>query len=249
MSLTKRSLIFSALLLIVAGCATTPAPTSQPQADAAQYLRGLESEYVVRLESLPAEKSLPKDSVMRAALISGDADVYVTAALFRSDEMFCMDLIVLNHDEQPVEIGRADLKLVDGDGRFLASVNDFAGADKLGLRSRRKRNTKDLPAAAPPEWSANTQASGMGEVGSNDQKSQRAPQARPMPNSAALNDWGQLSTRAEAGAPNVPERISVDAEEGRAYWAYWQSSEELSYPLTAFVTMGDRHMMFQFEAP
>jgi hypothetical protein len=249
MSPTARSIIVSALLLGVAACATSPAPRTQIDIDTPRYLRGLESEYVLRLDSLPAEQSLPRDSVMRQALISGDADVYVTAAVFRSDENLCMDLIVLNHDDTPIELGRADLKLVDGDGRFLDAIEDFTGADELGLRSRRKRGTKDLPAVAPPEWSTSTPSSGVGPIDGSDHKVQRAPLPRAMPNSASLNDWGQLSTRSEAGAPNVPERIRVGAEEGRAYWAYWQAGGELHYPLTAFVTIGDRHVMFQFEAP
>jgi hypothetical protein len=249
MSPTARNIVVSALLFGVAACATQPAPKTQSNVDAPHYLRGLESEYVLRLDSLPAEQGLPRDSVMHEALISGDGDVYITAAIFRSDDMLGMDLIVLNHFDEAIELGRADLKLVDGDGRFLRAVEDFAGADELGLRSRRKRGTKDLPAPTPPEWASSTPSSGVGDMDASEYKSQRAPVSRPMPNSASLNDWGQLSTRSEAGAPNVPERIRVGADEGRAYWAYWQAGGKLAYPLTAFVTLGDRHVMFQFEAP
>lgn len=249
MSPTLRSIIFSALLVGATGCATSSAPhpkfTTDPNAP--KYFQGLESEYVVRLTSLPDEKSLPEDSVMREALLSGDGDLYVSAALFRSGDKLCMDLIVLNHADEPIEIGRGNLRLVDGEGRFFELVEDFEGADQYGLRSRRKRSEKNLPAVAPPEWSSESLASDPSDLSGTSGKAVRTPTPRPMPSSARLTDWGQLSNRPEAGAPNVPERIRVDAEQGRAYWAYWRGGGSLHFPLTAFVTLGERHLMFQFE--
>jgi hypothetical protein len=241
------------VLLLLAAC--SPAGESTPRTDVAgvsegvTYLRGVESEYSMPLEKLSSREVLAPDTAMRDALIAGDGEYYVAAALFRHAEYLTLDLIVLNHSESSLKIDRSDLRIVDSKGNWLSPVDDYEDAYLYGLRG--KQDDASALAFYDAPTNALSQESMMspdviGGTGSTQWKSgpsgQSAPNRRPVGSDA---EWHGAADQLHL-APNAPSAVTVKSQEGRAFWGYWQA-EALEFPLTAFVMLEDRHLIFEFD--
>jgi hypothetical protein len=234
------------LTALAAGCAGGgPRPRTDVAADGStDYLQGVSSDYSIRLSEMPNHEALGEDTALRQGLIAGDREIHVAAAAFRRAGHYALDLIVNNRTDLPMELQRGDVRLVDAQGRWLQPVTDFPGAEDLGLRGKSARRTSTFPydglglydpvQEGEPMAYATTQPAAKGNPG--DPHGATASPARGL----VHFDW-------ETTTPTAPERLAVPAGEGRAWWAYWRADAEPVFPLTAFVTVEGKHMIFLFE--
>ena len=233
---------------LLVGCS---ASGSHPQGDpsASQRgegsLEGVSSEYSVRLAEMPRYEELGSDSAMREGLVAGDKAVHVAAAAFRSGEYYALDLIVNNKGDLPLTLQRDDVRLVDSSGQWMTPVDDFRKAGGLGLRGRSERSSRGIPydglglydngALADPVSYTSSTLSGKGGGSASMGSNSLAPGS-----DLVDSDWG-------TSTPHAPARLEVPAGEGRAWWAYWKAETTPVFPVTAFVTVEGRHMIFIFE--
>lgn len=237
------------LILVFAGCASQsgPQPAANPESGT-NYFVGVESEFSRALSSLPTDERLPPSSVMHEALIAGDGEVFVTATLYRAGAHVAMDMIVLNHSEDAVELSRNEVRLVDSSGRFFENVDDFDGAESFGLRSKRARQPSAPLYSGPVDVRMPEPYQRMAALETREQKgvppqaTNSAPQRDPLRDIQPMPSVGSV-------VPNAPAVMYVAPQQGRAYWVYWSQVEEPVFPLTAFVMLGDRHVQFQFDQP
>lgn len=248
-----RTFALPFVLTLVAAC--SPSGTSTPRTEVeggreeVTYLRGVESEYSMRLEDLSSEELLGSDTAMREALIAGDGDYYVAAALFRHDDYLTLDLIVLNHSADDLQIERSDLRLVDERGQWLTPVEDFDGAYRYGLRGKRANTSVaaffDAPTSGLSKESV-ISPDVMEGTGSSQWKSRTRSEIPRTRRPVGDDTTWRGATDPVQRSPNAPDVLTVGSREGRAYWGYWRA-EGLSPPLTAFVMLEDRHLIFRFD--
>jgi hypothetical protein len=243
----RRALLVA--LVLLAGCA--PHGTAPGNDPSVTYLDGVETEYSYRLENLPGSEVLGPDTSMRNGLIAGDGEVFVASALFESDGYFTMDLIVLNHTDVPVHLERKDVRLVDHKGRWLKPVGDWRGAEHVGLRGKSQASRSAQWTGGPdPAFDASPRYGSLVDPGSMDgemgnrQKTpaDTAPRNRLKPTQRRWDPPVEGATD-PAGAP---QELVVDGNVGRTWWAYWQG-QDVAYPLTAFVMLEGRHLVFRFQ--
>lgn len=230
-------------VLLLAAC-SAPGPATQTDANL-NYLEGIETDYSMRLEDLPGSDTLDPDTAMREALIAGDGDVFVAAALFQRGRYVTMDLIVLNHTEDIVHIERGDLRIVDHEGHWLSPVQDWNGAEDHGLRAKSYRSVQPMPYDTTSDLSGTFFDPSAMESAGAARKAIRQPSANRIPRNARQVDtaWHNGS---DGEAANTPQEVDIPGREGGTYWAYWEA-EDVSYPLTAFVMLEGRHMVFRFQ--
>lgn len=244
-----RALGLVGLCLAAAACSpNTSSVDTDPAAAAPSYLDGVETDYTHRIEKLDSEQQLSPDTVMRNALIAGDGEIFVTSAMFTQGAYFALDLIVLNHGAEPLELSRKEFLLVDSAGNWLTPVEDFDGAGSRGLRGLRdqeERSTASFLYESPDLLaSSNGNAPFLGQ-------DERAKGTSLPRSGAARPRGGNLTWRgfkgSDAVTPNAPPTLSVEPDQGRPYWAYWRSEDAPQFPVTAFIMLGDRHMVFEFD--
>jgi hypothetical protein len=242
--------IASSLLIVIlslAACSPAGGPRPRTDADGVTYLRGVESEYSMRLDDLSSKDILAPDTAMRDALIAGDGEYYVAAALFQHEQYLTLDLIVLNHSKRPLEVDRSDLRIVDEQGDWLVPVDDYVDADQYGLRGKGTVQTSSSLLDAPSSASSNESTVSTEAVdGATQWKSgfaKEPPRNRRIPGADAA--WRGAADPLQR-APNAPPVLRVASQEGRAYWGYWEA-KDITYPLTAFVMLDDRHLIFRFD--
>ncbi|HKI84056.1 MAG TPA: hypothetical protein VKA63_06955 [Candidatus Krumholzibacteria bacterium] len=240
-----------AFTLLLCGCASANRNAqTDPSASGGQSesLPGVTSDYSIRLSEMPNYDALAPDSVMREGLVAGDNALHVAVAAFRVGTFYGLDLIVTNREDKELEISRDDLRMVDSKGQWLEAVSDFHGADLCGLRGKSARENSnyahDNLGLDGPEYSGDTLgyaggvSTGKGEV--------QAPVSslawKTQGSGVAPNDWSTV-------APVAPYRLEVPAQEGRAWWAYWRADRAPAFPVTAFVTVEGRHLIFVFDEP
>jgi len=239
-----RHLTWGALLLLMAGCASTGTRDVQTALLDVHYLEGVETPQARRLAGISDEEGLPADSAMREALIAGDERFWVTATLFRRGDHYTLDMILLNRDDEAVRVVREDVRLVDATGRWLEPVDDWPGAESVGLRGRSRRDAPrfvyDTPTARGTSFRSMSYdpgrsggAKGSGGTGSVPASMDYTP---PVEWRGGIEEVALLAV----------DHVDVGPQEGRAFWAYW-SAEEVRFPLTAFVMLEDRHVVFRFE--
>ncbi len=240
------------LALSLAACASS-GPGLRTDSDTARrspsYLRGVSGESSIRIDQVRGSDLLGEDSSMREGLIAGDATIHVAAAMFRCGEFYTLDLIVLNHTDRPMVVHHGDFTVVDHNGRWLTPVSDWNGASEVGLRTKMKARKEPLFAAsgslggnevAGGSASAYNLSSAAGTKSPADRPGTGAPRASGMGTDPISN----LSS--EVRVPNAPATIHVDGNSGRSYWAYWRA-DEVAYPLTAFMMLDNRHIVFLFD--
>jgi hypothetical protein len=248
------------LVPVIAGCATTTAksPTAAQTPEQPAYLNGISTEYSARIDQL-ADRSDPSAAQkMPGAVVARDKAVTVVASLFRTGNYYTLDLIVHNRGETQVEIGRANLQLIDNTGKLLRSVEDWKGAQNHGLRAtRRTRDTQpttdELALAAARDTSPGVGTAlgqsqikpGVGDLNSGVGGGVTTP--GPMPDTPAPEMRLTQTTRAVEGA-NLPDVLPVEPGASLPYWGYWSSGNvTVTYPLTAAVVVGNRRMIFRFQ--
>lgn len=246
--MSRRSTLLAIALLV--GCAPHgPTVGTDP---GVTYLEGVETEYSYRIEDLPGSEVLGPDTSMQKGLIAGDGEVYVATALFESDGYLTMDLIVLNHTGEEIQLARDDLKLVDHRGRWLTPVGDWRGAEQVGLRGKTQANRSATWTGGPdPAFDSPVPGGSLVDPGSMDaemgnrQKMPTDQRTNARPRSVTPERWDPPvdPRRDRAGATS---ELVVDPHAGRTWWAYWQA-HDLAYPLTAFVMLEDRHLVFRFQ--
>lgn len=239
-----RHLTWATLLLALAGCAGTGPRDVQTALLDVHYLSGVETPTARRLAGISTEETLPADSAMRDALIAGDESFWVTATLFRRGDYYTLDMILLNREDEAVQIAREDIRLVDRQGRWLEAIEDWPGAEEAGLRGRSRRGEPrfvyDTPVARPASFSSMSYDPGRSGGTKGNGGSAR------MPSSLGYNPPVEWRGGFAEVAPEALDHVEVGSQEGRAYWAYW-AAEEVEFPLTAFIMLDDRHVMFQFD--
>ncbi len=239
------------VLLGIGLLAACSAGRSDPQSDPSATqrgeanLEGVTSEYSIRLAEMPDYEKLDRDSAMRDGLIAGDNAVHVAAAAFRVGDHYGLDLIVNNRGALPMILERDDVRLVDSAGQWMVPVEDFHGADEYGLRGRIERPANSLPydglglyedgfIGDPVAYSSNP-------LGSKNSSSGPAT-----PGESGYRH-GLINYAWDSSVPVAPVTLEIPGGEGRAWWAYWKSETPPVFPVTAFVTVEGRHLIFIFE--
>jgi hypothetical protein len=239
------------LTLLFCGCAST---NQQARTDlstsggASETLAGVTSDYSIRLSEMPNYEELGPNSVMRDGLVAGDQTLHVAVSAFHVDAFYGLDLIVTNRQDRPLEITRDDLRLVDAKGQWLEAVSDFHGADQCGLRGKSARENSnyahDNLGLDGQEYSGDSlgYASGLGSGKGEQQAPVANPSWKNQDRGFTPNDWSTVP-------PMAPSRLEIPPQAGRAWWAYWRADHAPTYPMTAFVTVEGRHLIFVFERP
>ncbi len=242
-----RPLLFG-FLLIATGCATPQQGVIHTTSHGSSYWNPVESGFSRRLDGLSSQDVLGHGSVMRDALIAGNDDLYVACALFEQEGYLTMDMIVLNRSDEPVRIDREDLRLVTADGVWLQPVDDWTGSEKFGLRAKQSSGPGATYLYEAPEYAPVSDPSQLGFASSGFGLPVKSPSVRraaavrrPVSGDAAWR--GGLGGR---NAPAAPDRLTVQGEDGKAYWTYWDASA-VDGPVTAFLMLEGSHMIFQFE--
>ena len=236
------------LATVLAGCsATTRGVHHDPaQAEGVMTLTGVTSDYSIRLAELPKYDELDSDSSMREGLVAGDKAVHVAVAAFEVKSYLALDLIVNNREDLPLEIERADVRLVDSKGQWMVPIDDFPGAEQYGLRGRSYHPDPNVPydGLGLYDSDATPDALGYHSVSSNGKSSRQIPVSEP---SSRVQGNGPIYTSWNGQAPVAPQTLKVPGGEGRAWWVYWRHDREPAFPLTAFVTVEGRHMIYIFD--
>jgi hypothetical protein len=240
-----------AFTLFICGCASANHHAqTDPSASGGQSesLPGVTSEYSIRLSEMPNYHALAPNSVMKEGLVAGDNTLHVAASAFRVGSFYGLDLIVTNKEDRALEISREDLRMVDSKGQWLEGVSDFHGAEQCGLRGKSAReNTNyahDNLGLDGPEYGGDTlgYSSGLSSGKGDPQAPVSSPSWKTQGRGVTPNDW-------PAVAPVAPYHLEVPAQEGRAWWAYWRADHAPVFPVTAFVTVEGRHLIFVFDEP
>lgn len=244
----SKALVFT---LLFCGCASANRNAQidpSTSGGESESLPGVTSEYSVRLSEMPNYDALAPDSVMKEGLVAGDNSLHVAAAAFRVGSFYGLDLIVTNRENQALELSRDDLRMVDSKGQWLEAVNDFHGAELCGLRGKSAREkasyANDNLGLDGSEYGGDTlgYSSGLSSGKGEAQRPVGSPSWGTQGSGATPNDWSTV-------APVAPYRLEVPAQEGRAWWAYWQADHAPVFPVTAFVTVQGRHLIFVFDEP
>ncbi len=242
-----RAALAMYLVLVLAGCSASKGGVQHDPAEVegATTLSGVTSDYSIRLAELPRYEELGPRSSMLEGLVAGDKTVHVAVAAFEVTPYLALDLIVNNLQNIPLRIDRSDVRLVDSKGQWMSPVDDFPGAEKYGLRGRSYRPDPTVPYDGLGLYDPETTPDAMGYASS--PSTGKGSQNLPAAQSSRVNDSGPVYLGWNEQAPTAPPTLKVPGGEGRAWWVYWRYEEEPVFPLTAFVTVEGRHMIFVFD--
>jgi hypothetical protein len=235
-------------MVLWVGCSTGGShPQGDPSASqpAEGSLQGVTSDYSIRLSEMPNYDDLDSDSVMRQGLVAGDKTVHIAAAAFRSGEYYALDLIVNNRETVPMTLHRDDVRLVDSSGQWMTPVADFREAHQLGLRGRSERRTSTFPYDGLGLYDNGGYTDQVG-YSSNNLGGKTSGPAAAQPDDGSYGN-GLVNFDWNTTVPAAPDPLEVPGGEGRAWWAYWKAETTPVFPLTAFVTVEGRHLIFIFE--
>ena len=220
--------------ILLGGCASAPPATTLSSSDTRpDYLRGVRSEYSVPIASLGDVDLLGGDSVMRDALVAGDADVVLAATAFEAEGVLTLDLVVLNRTERSLDLARSDLHLFDAEGRLIPQVDDVDAGMAWGLRGRGMEEA-DGRSVAPtevfgPGWDADAMALGAelprAEVRTKYEPASQA--SRREENDALRRVEDAIPVHAtDEWRPQVsPRSVRVRPDDGKVFWAYFDGAE------------------------
>lgn len=249
----RLRLLVAPLLVTFLACSPAPAPpTTVAPATSAEYLRGVETEWSVPIDRLGDLDLLGPDSVMREALVAGDRELLLAATVFRVDDVYTLDLVVLNKTGSGLRLERGDLHLVDAEGRWLSPLPDHAAGVDHGLRGRGRAGsttssaplvlydlfdpTRDARKTGP---SARVQASLTKEVAPRvDERDRREDPLRHGAVDVELKSDGVLRAS--------PVAVQVHDEDGKVFWGYFRD-EAPRLPLTAMVMVDGQQYLFRFD--
>ncbi len=233
---------------VLAGCsASTGGVHHDPEKGAeGSVLVGVTSEYSIRLAELPRYDELEPDSSMREGLVAGDKAVHIAVAAYEVKPFLGLDLIVNNRQSAPLEIDRSDVRLVDSKGRWLSPVDDFPGAERYGLRSRSYHPDPNVPYDGLGLYDPETEADAVGYATSSSSGGKGSSQVQ-VGNSSRVIESGPVYLGWNEQPPVAPQILRVPGHEGRGWWLYWRYDHEPAFPLTAFVTVEGRHMIYVFD--
>lgn len=244
-------------LLWLAGCASAPSGVgsdpSRPQEAAAtevRALRGIATPATPRLADLGDIGLLDSDSAMRDALVGGDAEVVVAATMCGSAEMFALDLVVLNRRDEVLELRRADLQVVDANGKWLEPVTAWAEGDRYGFsgrRGERARSVVTYEVDQDREASSGRLMQNLDtEWGSTSSATKRPVPASSLPR-PRVTDTVMRSPGESVQAPTgAPLRAAIPPADGSVFWGYFRG-EAPAFPLTAVVLVDGEQVLFRFD--
>lgn len=249
----------SLLLLgpVIAGCAATAPPPTTQVFDSPVYLEGVTTEYSKRLDQIQAQHATNSSRRMPGAVVAKDkrTGVVAVASLHRVGANYTLDVIVHNHGLEPVELPRTRVRLYDHMGLQLAQIDDWNGAAEIGLRAGLRNQERDQE----QEFTDDLHLASMLDA---NEGITTGPTTRPTKSNvretgqrtpaSGTNLAGPSFSRVSGGHDQVkaPEVLRVDPEASKPYWVYFNTEgRELTMPLTAVVQLGDRGLLFRFEAP
>ena len=249
----RLCLLVAPLLIALLACSPAPAPpdTAAP-GGAPEYLGGIETEWSVPIERLGDLDLLGPDSVMREALVAGDRDLLLAATVFRQDDVYTLDLVVLNKTGSSLRVERRDLHLLDAEGRWLSPLPDHpAGADH-GLRGRGR--AESTTAAAPlvlydlfdptrDERNAGPAARTHASISKDS-----APRAGDRDRREDPLRHGAIDVELRSGGVlhTSPVAVQVHDGDGKVFWGYFRD-EDPRLPLTAMVLVNGQQYLFRFD--
>ncbi len=240
-----------ALLFLLAACSATAPPAEVSHESAApSFLQGISSRYSLRLDELGSDGSRNLAAQLNGGVTAGDETLNFSAALFRVDDSFGLDMVVQNQGHRPFDLHREDIVLRDNAGRMLVPSQGFAGAEYCGLRGKtttrlaqgvapgtrtnsasRQRNLSEAPTPAGAQKLTAIRSS-------------RAPVE--ISRGPSLDFVGTIDV--EIPNPELPNVVDVPVGKSRVYWSYWTGSE-VEYPVFVSVFVNDRHLLLKFGPP
>ena len=241
-------------LVVGAGCAPSPAKVDQgwevEPVVGADYLRGVPTDWSARLADVGDVTLLGDDSTMREALVGGDREVVVAATLFEAEGTYSLDLIVLNRQGEPLQLTRADLQLVDADGRWFEPVVEWDEGERYGLRGRRVETTESEVVYEIDRDIEAEQAMLMQDLtallGDDPEEAKRRAERRRTRRRVTDEDIHRGAKPELSTVNGSPSRVVVPPRDGRAFWGYFRADDPV-FPLTAMVVVGDEQVLFRFD--
>jgi hypothetical protein len=235
------------VVTLLAACATTRTTETQSPTDPT-YLRGRTSEYSVRLDELRARDS-DQPNRLPYALVGGDETMTIAASMFRKDHYLALDMVVQNQTGEPLTLHRDNIQLFDGMGNRLSAVDDWEGADQYGLRAkavaRRDYASHSKDGDATPASIPRNSSSSPGDY------LKKSPSTvQPIDDEAGTApgvDFNLMGDVREDERSPTPLTLLVPGNQSRPYWAYWHTTEKLSFPLMAMVTVNHKRVLLKYE--
>jgi hypothetical protein len=177
------------------------------------------------------------------------------ASLHRVGANYALDVIVHNHGLESIELPRTRVRLYDHLGLQLPQIDDWDGAAAVGLRAGLRNQERDqeqvftddlqLASMLDTQEGITTGPTSRPMKGNVRETGQRTP-----PSNANLS--GPSLSRVSGGQDEVvaPDVLRVEPDDSKPYWVYFNADgRELTMPLTAVVQLGDRGLLFRFDAP
>jgi hypothetical protein len=228
--------------------ASASAESSSSDPASTDYLQGVRTQWSVPLKNLGDASELASDSSMRHALVAGDKTFYVAMSAFQQDDTIALDLVVINHQAEEIQLERSDIHLFDASGRLLSPRDTAPEAAARGYQG--KYFSDQVPSTLFQDFATSnldrdltlsqlqlgTQRSEKGFAGSG-----RLPRRFVHPHEYS-------SVQPPASSVNqVVRSVRVGPDEGRAFWAYFQG-EEPGFPITAWITLPNgEQLRYQFD--
>lgn len=241
---------FALLFLMVACAATTPPTEVSNELETESFLQGISSRYSLRLDELESDGSRSLAHQLQGGLAAGDESLNFSAALFRVDDSFGLDMVVQNQGEHSFDLHRDNIVLRDNSGHLLQPSQGFDGAKYCGLRGR--TTTRLAQGVAPGTRSTDTARQRQrSEVPTPAGKHRLVfMQGSEVPvetvRSPSLDYVGTVDV--EIPNPELPNVVNVPAGKSRVYWSYW-TAHEVEYPVFVSVFVNDRHLLLKFGLP
>jgi hypothetical protein len=192
---------------------------------------------------------------MPGAVVAKDKQtgVVAVASLHRVGSNYALDVIVHNQGLESIELPRARVRLYDHLGMQLAQIDDWDGADKVGLRASLRNQERDqeqdftddlrLASMLDTQDGISIGPTSTQSKSNVHETSQRTPDTTPTAPSLSRVSAGHDEVKA-------PDVLRVEPATSRPYWVYFNTAgRELTMPLTAVVQLGDRGLLFRFDAP
>jgi hypothetical protein len=259
--MARRSILFVLVSLLLAACATTaPRQTTSEDDSAVVYQEGVTTRYSVSMDELRSNATVHRQNRLPNAVVAGDQSLTVAASLFRSGDIFALDLIIQNHSDHRFEIDRTRFELFDNSGAHLVAKYDWPDGETYGLRSIQEFRRDYAHLGLDFE---DSQPSRNSEVGGEDPAHSRvgthidATREVELAENPVNTDYSWISDlQFDEQTLVLPVVVELYPGKNRAYWGYWRvpagdsgTKRRLEYPLTATIVIDGKRMLFRFEEP